>query len=69
MPAEAAREAAAARLGNKLREQVAARATAPEEVAVVRGALEAKEPQALWDPAGKLAAQAREPAASREPAA
>ena len=53
MPAEAAREAAAARLGNKLREQVAARATAPEEVAVVRGALEAKEPQALWGSGGQ----------------
>ena len=65
MPAEEARETAA-RLGNKLREQVAARAPVPQEVAVVRGAREAKEPEALWAPAGKLAAQRREAEAPRE---
>ena len=69
MPAEEARETAAARLGDKLREQVAARAPVPQEVAVVRGALEAKEPEGLWAPAGKLAARGREAEASPEPAA
>ena len=68
-PAEAARETAAARLGNKLREQVAAGAPVPQEVAVVRGALEATEPEVLWAPAAKLAAQGREAEASRELAA
>jgi hypothetical protein len=69
MPAEEARETAAAPLEDKLREQVAARAPVPQEVAVVRGALEAKEPEGLWAPAGKLAAPGREAEASREPAA
>jgi hypothetical protein len=69
MPAEAARETAAARLGDKLREQVAARAPAPQEVTVVRGAPEAKEPEELWAPAGKLEAQGREAEASPEPVA
>jgi hypothetical protein len=59
----------AARLGERLREQVAARAPVPQELAVVRGAPEAKEPEALWAPAGELAAQGREAEASREPAA
>jgi hypothetical protein len=68
MAAGEAREPAAARLGHKLREQVAAGAP-PQEVAVVRGALEAKEPEVLWAPAGKLAAQGREAEASRERAA
>ena len=69
MPAEEAREPAAARLGRKLGEQVAARAPVPQEVAVVRGALEAKEPEVRWAPAGQLAAQGREAEAYREPAA
>jgi hypothetical protein len=47
MPAGAARETATARLGKNLREQVVARAPAPQEVAVVRVALEAKEPEVL----------------------
>ena len=68
MPAEEAQETAA-RLGNKLREEAAARAPVPQEVAVVRGALEAKEPEVLWAPVGKPAAQGREAEASREPAA
>ena len=69
MPGEEARGTAAARLGDKLRERVAARAPVPQEVAVVRGALAAKEPEVLWAPAGKLAAQGREAEASPEPVA
>jgi len=60
MPAEEAREAAA---------PLAARAPAPRDVAVVRGALAVKEPEVLRDPAATLAAQGREPAAPREPVA
>ena len=66
MPAEEARETAAGWPGDKLREEVVARAPVPQEVAVVRGALEAKEPEVHRAPVGKLAAQGREAEASRE---
>jgi hypothetical protein len=68
-PAEEARETAAGRRGDQRREQVAARAAVPQEVAVVPEALEAKEREVLWAPAGKVAAQERKVEASREPAA
>jgi hypothetical protein len=60
MPAEEVRETAAARLGDKRAEQVAARAPVPQGVAVVRPALAVKEPEVLGAPARRLAAQGRE---------
>ena len=64
-----ASRAAAARLGDKLREQVAARATVPQEMGVFQGAPEAKEPEVFQAPVGTLAAQGREAGAPRERAA
>lgn len=74
--AEVERQTAAARLGSKIREQVATRVPVPREVVGARGAkepevreLEVREPGTFWAPAGTLAARGREAGAPRERAA